>query len=151
MSDHTPLSPLRQAIRDLILVVIARHPSSNRQEFADSMGEFSARTWRRALAQRDEPKQRPPRLEDLLELLSEALDVEVVHLVMAIARLIEERAKEDDVSRARHHGSLALEAANASNLHFVVLEREDATVLIEGAPEVKALVDAFRRLRDEVE
>ena len=87
-----------------------------------------------ALAQRDEPKQRPPRLEDLLELLSEALDVEVVHLVAALARLIEERAKEDDVSRARHHGSLALEAANASDLHFVILSREDATVLIEGAP-----------------
>lgn len=50
MSDDTPLSPLRQAIRDLIRVLVIRHPSSNRQEFADSMGEFSARTWRRARA-----------------------------------------------------------------------------------------------------
>ena len=150
MSDNTPLSPLRQAIRDLIQVLVTRHPSSNWQEFADSMGELSAKTWQRALAQRDEPKRRPPRLDDLLERLSEALDVEVVHLVTALARLIEERAKEDAVSRARHHGSLALEAANASDLHFVVLSLEDATSLIEGAPEVKALVETFRRLRDEV-
>ena len=151
MSDNTPLSPLRQAIRDLVQVLITRHPSSNWQEFADSMGELSTKTWKRALAQRDEPKRRPPRLEDLLERLSAALGVEVVHLVAALARLIEERAKEDDVSRARHHGSLALEAANASNLHFVVLSLEDATALIEGAAEVKELVEAFRRLRDEVD
>lgn len=88
--------------------------------------------------------------DDLFECLSEVFDVEVVYFVMVIVRFIEECVKEDVVFRVWYYGLLVFEVVNVSDLYFVILLLEDVTSLIEGVSEVKALVEMFRCLCDEV-
>ena len=145
---NTPLSPLRQAIRDLILALVARHPSANWQEFIDSMGRFSERTWHRAVAQQDDPGERSPRLEDLLVVLSAGTNVEVADLVMVLARLLEEAATETAVFEARHRASVMLEAARTSGHNMILINVEDVALLVEGPQTVRELLDHAARLDD---
>ena len=145
---NTPLSPLRQAIRDLVLVSVARHPGANWQEFIDSMGKFAERTWHRAVAQQDDPGERPPRLEDLLVVLSAGTNIEVADLVMVLARLLKETATETAVFEARHRASVMLEAARTSGHNMILIKVEDVALLIEGPRPVRELLDHAARLDD---
>lgn len=145
---NTPRSPLRQAIRDLILASAARHPSATWQEFTDSMGKFSERTWRRAAAQLGDSGLSSPRLEDLLVVLSAGTNVEVADLVMVLARLLEETATQTAVFEARHRASVMLDAARTSGHNMILLDVEDVALLIEGPQPVRELLDHAARLDD---
>lgn len=145
--DPGALSPLRQAISTLARAVRA-HTGCTWEQFDARVEGLSRSALRRAARQDDTVGERPPRLEDLLEAYAQALDIEVIYLVITLARLLERAGQGERTASARHHGLLMLDAVRPSSLDAVALDRKDGPLLIEGDPIVIALLDHAARLDD---